>query len=109
MGMGEHIQLPEHLVRLSNAATPGTWRSMRDGNQFLNTSYMPTATVVGASRIDGPKRPWNPHALIAFGFTPKEYETVRLKDADADFICALVNWVRSVIEEQAADGKRGEA
>ena len=52
---------------------------------------MPTAKGVGASRISGPVRPWNPHALLAFGFKPKEYETVRFIDADADLVAALRN------------------
>lgn len=67
-------------------ASPGPWRSMRDGNQYINTRYMPTARLVGASRVDGVVRPWNPHALLARGFTPDEYETARFLDADADFI-----------------------
>lgn len=88
--------VPPKLIDLSIAATPGAWHSMREGNQFIDTRYMPTMKCVGASRIDGPKRPWNPHALIAFGFKPEEYEKVRMTDADADFVCALVNWFRSL-------------
>lgn len=83
--------LPLCLKHLLAEATPGPWHSMRDGNQYLNTKYMPTAKVVGASRLDGPKRPWNPHRLIAFGFTPEEYETARFTDADADLIATTIN------------------
>lgn len=100
------VEFPDALRSLSQAATPGMWRSMRDGNQYLEASYMPTAKCVGASRIDGPKRPWNPHALIAFGFKPEEYEKVRMTDADADFVCALVNWCRETI---ALSTQRGDA
>ena len=72
----------------ANAATAGEWRSMREGNQFIKTKYMPAAECVGASRVDGIVRPWNPHALLAFGFPPDEYEKARFLDADADFIAA---------------------
>lgn len=84
-------ELLQELTRLHEAATPGPWRSLRDGNQFIETDYIPTAKVVGASRIEGPRRPWNPHALLAFGFKPEEYETVRLVDADADLVAAMRN------------------
>lgn len=92
----ERVSVPAGLAKLSAAATPGAWTSMREGNQYVDTSYMPTMKCVAASRIDGPKRPWNPHALIHFGFKPEEYEKVRMTDADADFVCALVNWFRSL-------------
>ncbi len=84
---------------LLSEATPGPWRSMRDGNQYLDTKYMPTAKVVGASRLDGPKRPWNPHRLIAFGFTPDEYETARFTDADADLIASAVNALPELLDK----------
>jgi hypothetical protein len=100
------VDVPASLQALSASATPGKWRSMREGNQFVDTSYLPTAKCVGASRIDGPKRPWNPHALITFGFKPEEYEKVRMTDADADFVCALVNWCRETI---ALSTQRGGA
>jgi hypothetical protein len=70
----------------AEAATPGPWLSLRDGNQRINTHYLPTAKLVGASRIVGPVRPWNPYAYIARGFTPEEFETVRFVDEDADFV-----------------------
>ena len=76
----------DSVAQRAEAATKGPWVSMRDGNQYVNTRYLPTAQVVGASRVDGIVRPWNPHALIAFGFKPQEYETARFHDADADFI-----------------------
>lgn len=87
-------EIDNALRILSDAATPGEWMAMRDGNQYLETRHLPSAKAVGASRIEGPKRPWNPHALLSFGFKPEEYETVRFIDADADFVCALVNAFR---------------
>lgn len=85
------------LIALSEKATPGPWRSMRDGNQYIKTDYMPTAKLVGASRLDGLLRPWNPHAYIAFGFKPREFETVRLLDEDADFIEAAHNAIPALV------------
>ena len=76
------------LEKLARGATAGPWRSMRDGNQYLGTRYMPTARCVGASRVEGLLRPWNPHAAIAFGQPATEHEVVRLLDADADYIAA---------------------
>ena len=70
------------------AATPGSWRAMRDGNQYVETSYLPTAKCVAASYVDGLVRPWNPHAYVRFGVRPQEFETARFLDADADFIAA---------------------
>ena len=80
-----------HLRRLYAAANPGQWESLRQGNQYLDTDYMPTAQCVAASRIIGPRRPWNPHKYIAFGFKPEEFETVRFTDDTADFVAAIVN------------------
>lgn len=77
-------RLAEIRARL-DAATPGPWRSMREGNQFLNCKYLPTAKCVGASRVDGLPRPWNPHAVISF-MKLDAAEVSRFKDEDADFI-----------------------
>lgn len=76
----------EAIKKRAEAATKGPWRSMRDGNQYIGTKYMPTAKCVGASWVEGVVRPWNPHRLLAFGFPPEEYERARFLDADADFI-----------------------
>jgi hypothetical protein len=81
----------EELRRLEAAATPGPWRSMRDGNQYTNTRFLPTAKLVGASRLEGVTRPWNPNKYVTFGFTPEEFETPRFLDADADLIAAARN------------------
>ena len=78
--------LCEEVLRLDGEATPGPWRSMRDGNQCLGTRYMPTAKTVAASRIEELPRPWNPHAALAFGLKAEAHEVSRFKDADADFI-----------------------
>lgn len=86
------------LAKLEAKATPGPWASLRDGNQYVETNYIPTAKLVGASRISGVRRPWNPHALLAFGFRPEEYETVRFVDADADLVAALRNAAPALIQ-----------
>jgi hypothetical protein len=95
-------------------ASPGPWRSLRDGNQYIQTSYLPTAKCVGASRVEGLVRPWNPHGLLAFGFKPSEYETARFLDADADFVAharedipALIAEVGRLSAEVAAASRRG--
>jgi hypothetical protein len=59
---------------------------------------MPTAQLVGASRLSKLRRPWNPHAYIAFGFKPEEFETPRFTDADADYIAAAYNSVPLLIQ-----------
>lgn len=74
-------QIRERLA----ATTPGQWRSMNEGNQYLGTHYLPTAKLVGASRVDGLPRPWNPHAMVAF-MKLDPAEVSRFVDADADFI-----------------------
>jgi len=102
------------LEALAKAATPGPWMSLRDGNQYIETSYLPTAKGVGASRIPEIARPWNPHAYVRFGFRPTEFETARFKDADADFIAAmnpavalaLIAEVRAHREREASGGWR---
>ena len=78
-------QLAEIEERL-RAATPGPWQAMRQGNQYIETDYLPTAKVVGASVVTGLKRPWNPHAYISFGMRATTHEEARFTDADADFI-----------------------
>lgn len=88
-----------HLRELLAKATPRPWRAMRDGNQYVNATYLPTAKLVGASRIEGPRRPWNPHAYIAYGFKPTEFETVRFVDEDADLIAAAVNALPALLDE----------
>jgi len=86
--------------RLADEATPGPWCSARDGNQYIETSYLPTAQLVGASRIEEIRRPWNPHAYVSFGITAEDHETARFLDADADFIAQPARqsppcWTRS--------------
>lgn len=85
----------------ADAATPGPWRALEQGNQFVNTNYLPTAKVVAASRIEGLVRPWNPYRYIAFGFTPEEFETARFLDADATFIAAARADVPNLLAEVA--------
>lgn len=86
------------LRELDAKATPGPWRVMRDGNQYVDTRYVPTAKLVGASRIDGVLRPWNPHAAISLGMTSKQHEEVRFADDDADLVAELRNAVPLILE-----------
>lgn len=94
------------------AATPGPWQSLRDGNQYVETSYMPCARGVArrASRVAPLVRPWNPHAYLAFGFKPKEFETARFLDADADYIAAAnPQTLLALLDERATLLARVEA
>lgn len=78
-------ELEKLLERIS-----GPWRSMREGNQYLNDG----AEVVGASRVDGLDRPWNPRYVIA----PSDLEEVsRFRDDDADFIAAAPAAIRFLL------------
>ena len=73
------------LERMDLAATPGPWRSLRDGNQYVR--YNPgTQELVGASRLDGVERPWNPYSTRPLA---EDADTVRFKDEDADLIAAM--------------------
>lgn len=92
------------LEAMEKTVKIGPLCAMRDGNQYINTEYMPTATLVGASRIvgRGALRPWNPHRLIAFGFAPTEYETNRFEDSCADYIVTAVNALPTLITELRA-------
>lgn len=60
-------------------ATAGPWRSLRDGNQYIDDGH--ATHIVGASRIEELPRPfhWSPH------HTDKP-QVSRFLDADADFI-----------------------
>jgi hypothetical protein len=89
------------LRELEAKATPGPWRSMRDGNQYTNTRFLPTAKLVGASRLDGVTRPWNPNKYVTFGFKPEEFETARFLDADADLIAAMRSVLLPLLDENA--------
>lgn len=100
-------QLAE-LERLQEAATPGPWESWRQGNQYLGTTYMPTARGVAASVVKGPLRPWNPHAMIAFGVKAEQHEEVRFIDADADLVVAMRNALPELLRS-ARLAKKAEA
>jgi hypothetical protein len=78
-----------HLRRLAAAATPGPWRSTREGNQYVNAGHMGRPDLVEASKIEALKRPWNPYKYVIDGAGASEFETVRFRDADADYIAAL--------------------
>ena len=91
-------QLAEIEERL-RAATPGPWQAMRQGNQYIETDYLPTAKVVGASVVTGLKRPWNPHAYISFGMRATTHEEARFTDADADFIAHAPTDIAALIAE----------
>lgn len=72
------------------AASPGPWRAMRDGNQYVGVELdgrkgknviHPTGrgTLVGASRVEGLARPWNPW-WVGDSTAPETQETVRLAE-----------------------------
>lgn len=86
------------LRALADAATPGPWRAMRDGNQYIQTGKL-TPTLVGASRVDGVARPWNPYSFFGGIKLHAEFETARFKDADADFIAAARATVTAMCDE----------
>lgn len=98
----------DSLDALANAATPGPWRSMREGNQYVGISAF-EPKLVAASRVDGIRRPSNPYSAAHFGSDTKEPEVARFIDADADFIaaartavpalCAEVRRLRDQIEQ----------
>lgn len=104
----------EELLKIEervNAATAGPWKSWRDGNQFIGhrSDNDTMNTCVGASIVKGIFRPWNPAAMIAFGWKPEENEVCRFKDDDADFIAHSrqdVPALLSHIKEQAAEIER---
>lgn len=85
------VQVVATMRRLLAKATPGPWRSLRDGNQRVATRRSPEAPAVGASRIEELPRPWNPDAYAAFGMPAEEHEVSRFLDADADLIVAMRN------------------
>lgn len=89
----------DEIEARAKAATPGPWVSMRDGNQYIDTGYLATAKTVGASVVKGLPRPWNPYALLSFGFKPEEYEKARFKDCDADFIAYAREDVETLVLE----------
>ena len=111
----------EILSRLSEIeareakATKGPWRSMREGNQYIGVELNPrlgrsaagprASKLVGASRIEGIERPWNPW-WVGDPYSPKTEETVRLTDEDADFVAASrsdIPWLVSTVRELVAE------
>jgi hypothetical protein len=93
-------QLAE-LERLEAAATAGEWRSMREVNQYIDEQRK----LVGASRIDGIERPWNARHVVP---DQGRDHVCRFIDADADFIAAIRNAAKPLIEEvkRLRDDKR---
>lgn len=83
----------------ANRATKGPWSTFADGNQYKDTIYMSTAKLVAAYKIPEIVRPWNPHAYLSFGFTPKEFETARFIEEDAEFIAHARQDVPALIAE----------
>jgi hypothetical protein len=91
----------KEIAERAEKATPGPWEAWADGSQFVNTRYLPTARSVACSRIRELTRPWNPHALIAFGFSCEEYEVARFLTADAEFIAHARQDVPFLLNEVA--------
>jgi hypothetical protein len=103
--LSELTPAEREIAERAEKATPGPWRSMRDGNQYIGARMRGDnyEHCFGASRIDGIKRPWNPFRMIAFGWRPEEMEDVVLKDDDADFVAAArtdVPYLLSVVAKQ---------
>jgi hypothetical protein len=73
---------------LANEATPGPWKSWREGNQYVDTGNAGKLELVGASNIPQLRRAYNPHKAAAFGADKCPSGTVRFRDADADYIAA---------------------
>lgn len=87
----------KRLRALHEAATKTPWRSMRDGNQYVETRHMPTAKCVATSAIPEVVRPWNPHAVIAFMKLDDANES-RFCDADADLIAESRNSLPALLD-----------
>lgn len=99
--------LTTRMRELMEEATPGPWRAMREGNQYVDCKKL-TPTLVAASRVHGVQRPWNPYAATQFGLTPEHHEAVRFKDGDADLIVHLVNNAPTIIRLlEAGDSVEG--
>ena len=88
------------------AATPGPWRALEDGNQYVETDYMPTAKCVAAARVEGLPRPWNPHAYVAFGMPAEKHEESRFLSADAHLIANAPSWLSQLLADN--ERLRGE-
>lgn len=97
----------QEIEELRSRVTPGPWRSMRDGNQYINVEMDPRkgkntifpagrGQLVGASRIAGLPRPWNPW-WVGDSCSPETQETTRLRDEDADFIAAAPQMVDDLL------------
>lgn len=71
---------------------------MRDGNQYIKTERI-TPVLVGASRVEGLVRPWNPYSFFNGIHLTTEFETARFRDADADFIAAAPTDIAALITE----------
>lgn len=74
------------LERLDLEATPGPWWSLRDGNQYVRCRHG-TQELVGASRLEGVERPWNPYGTTST--LANDPDVVRFKDEDADLVAAM--------------------
>ena len=100
--------LIEELTRLEKAATPRPWQAMREGNQYVDCKKI-TPTPVGASRVHGVQRPWNPYAAAQFGLTPEHHEAVRFKDDDADLVVTLCNHLPAILSALKENKRLREA
>lgn len=79
----------ERLEELSAKATPGPWRSMRNGNSPCR------GTLVGVSHIEELPRPYNEHA-----FAERAHRELSLfRDEDADLIAEMRNALPALIAE----------
>ncbi len=86
-GMSSSEDDLSELRRLSEAASKGPWRSMRNGNSFDGNQHC------GSSHIPEIRRTFHEDGL----FYRSHPYAVTLRDEDADFIVAAVNHVRAML------------
>jgi hypothetical protein len=87
--MSDEKRMKQIRTRLRNT-TQAPWRSMNDGNQYVDVNYgekwtseLSSEKIVGASVVEGLPRAWNPWSVCP----PTELENVsRFKEGDAEFV-----------------------
>ena len=83
----------EDIRKALAAATPGPWRSMRNGNQRI-AEKDGRLQHVGASTVTGLPRAWNPAGIVA-----DDPSVSRFTDADADLIASAPQWLAELLAE----------
>jgi hypothetical protein len=92
----------EAIRKRAEAATPGPWRAMEEGNQYLEGQ----TKLVSAARVDGISRPWNSWFVVP---AVKMEEVCRFISADADFIAHARQDIPALLSAlEAAERRAGE-